>query len=136
MRMAVAAILCIVPFVFGALVSAGLMPAVSSPFTGVIILQSWGTAYLALSGGVLWGAAMQKGEVDILLLVGAFIPVFWSLPVAFWSNAMLALIIGVLITQAIVFLAFRAKIVRLPWLAISVAANTVAMICLAIGAMA
>ncbi len=136
MRMAVTAILCVVPFLFGALVSAGLMPGVSSPFTGLIILQTWGTAFLAFSGGILWGSAMQKGEFDILLLIGAFVPVFLSLPVAFWSNAMLALIAGVFIVQLITFMFYRAGIIAMPWLGVSVGSNTVAMICLAIGAMA
>ena len=136
MRITLAALLLVIPFIFGALVTKNLMPGIDSPFTGVLILQSWGTAFLGFAAGALWGAAMKSDQLDMVTISLCLIPALWALSVSFWPNAMLALIIGMLVLQAIEFLFHRMKIIPPFWLPTCLVQNTVALTTLTVGTMA
>ena len=82
------------PFAFGALAAFGLMPGVSNPFTGLLVLQTYGSAILAFMGGCLWGFAAQAGRTDWKILGASVTPGLWAFSVAFSPDAMISLIIG------------------------------------------
>lgn len=133
MGLILAGLFGVAPFIFGALVSAGLVPGISSPFTGVLVLQVWGTAFLGLAGGVLLGSAMRTGPVGIILTTICFAPVFWALSVAFWPDAMLGLIVGTVVLQGIEVLIWRLGRIPVSWLGICTAQNAIAIISLIVG---
>lgn len=135
MRLTLAALFLVIPFVFGALVTKGLMPGIESPFTGVLILQSWGTAFLGFAGGVLWGAAMKGDQLDMVTINLSLVPVIWALSISFWPNAMVGLIAGILVLQAIEYLFHRLEISPARWLPVCVVQNVIALCALAVGNM-
>ncbi len=84
----------LLPFIAGALATHGLMPGISSPVTGLLILQSYGSAILAFMGGCLWGFAAQAGRAGWRELGVSVAPGLWAFSVAFSPDALLSLIIG------------------------------------------
>lgn len=84
----------LLPFVAGALAAHGLMPGIDSPVTGLLMLQSYGSAILAFMGGCLWGFAAQAGRAGWKELAVSVAPALWAFTVAFSPDALLSLIIG------------------------------------------
>ena len=84
----------LLPFLAGALAVHGLMPGIENPITGLLILQSYGTAILAFMGGCFWGFAAQAGRTGWRELGFSVVPALWAFSVAFSPDALLSLIIG------------------------------------------
>lgn len=84
----------LLPFIAGALAVHGLMPGISSPITGTLILQTYGAAILAFMGGCLWGFAAQAGRAGWIALGASVTPALWAFWIAFSPDPVLWLIIG------------------------------------------
>ncbi len=84
----------LLPFAAGALAAHGLMPGISNPFTGLLILQTYGAAILAFMGGCLWGFAAQAGRAGWLALAMAVVPGLWAFGSNFAADAIEALFAG------------------------------------------
>ncbi|MEM1264737.1 MAG: DUF3429 domain-containing protein [Pseudomonadota bacterium] len=68
----------LLPFVAGALAAHGMMPGISNPITGLLILQTYGAAILAFMGGCLWGFAAEARRRDWQPYVYSVIPALWA----------------------------------------------------------
>ncbi|MEM8658849.1 MAG: DUF3429 domain-containing protein, partial [Pseudomonadota bacterium] len=84
----------LIPFAAGALAAHGLMPGISNPVTGLLILQGYGAAILAFMGGCLWGFAAQAGRTGWREFAVSVAPGLWAFAVTFSPDALLSLIIG------------------------------------------
>ena len=84
----------LLPFLAGTLAVHGLMPGISNPITGLLILQGYGSAILAFMGGCLWGFAAQAGQAGWKQLGVSVAPGLWAASVTFSPDALLSLIIG------------------------------------------
>lgn len=124
----------LIPFAGGALAVIGLMPI--QPFTGVLILQSYGAAILAFMGGCLWGFAAHAGRAGWQQLAASVIPGLWAFSATFAPNALLSLMLGFVVLLAL-DLMFRLWRLTPPWwmtLRLPLTAGVLA--CLAVGAFA
>ncbi|QHQ37069.1 DUF3429 domain-containing protein [Algicella marina] len=84
----------LLPFFAGALAVHGMLPGVSSPFTGVLILQSYGAAILAFMGGCLWGFAARAGRTSWREMGFSVIPALWATSATFLPSALVTLMLG------------------------------------------
>ena len=126
----------LLPFLGGALAVHGLLPGVSNPFTGYLILQSYGAAILAFMGGCLWGFAAQAGRAGWKELGVSVIPGLWAFSVTFSPDAMLSLMIGY-VALFVFDLMFRGwGLGPKWWISLRLPLTLVVLVCLAFGAFA
>lgn len=117
----------------GALATHGLFPGIANPFTGVLILQAYGSAILAFMGGCLWGFAVQAGKAGWRELGASVTPGLWAASVAFSENALLSLAIGFVFLQ-VLDLIFRGWGIGPGWwLTLRLPLTLVVLICLLAG---
>ncbi len=126
----------LLPFLGGALASHSLLPGVDNPFTGLLILQSYGSAILAFMGGCLWGFAAQAGRTGFREFAVSVIPGLWAFSVTFSPSAMGSLMLGFVLL--LVFdLMFRGwGLGPRWWLTLRIPLSVGAIACLAVGALA
>lgn len=123
----------LLPFIAGALASHGLLPGVGNPFTGVLILQAYGSAILAFMGGCLWGFSVQAGKANWRELAASVAPGLWAASVAFSEQALVSLMIGFAFLQ-VLDLIFRGwGIGPSWWLTLRLPLTAVVLICLVAG---
>ena len=126
----------LLPFIAGALAAHGLMPGVSNPFTGVLILQTYGAAILAFMGGCLWGFAAEAGRAGWRELTASVVPGLWAASVVFSPSAMESLIAGFVVLLALDLLFRGWGLGPRWWLTLRLPLTLVVVLCLAAGAFA
>lgn len=126
----------LLPFIAGALAAHGLMPGISNPVTGFLILQSYGAAILAFMGGCFWGFAAEAGRTGWKEFAVSVIPGLWAFSATFSPNAILSLLIG-FVLLFILDLIFRGwGLGPKWWIALRLPLTAGVLICLGLGAAA
>ena len=127
----------LIPFVAGAATVHGLTPW--QPFTGALILQSYGAIILSFMGGCLWGFAALAGRAGWLPLGVAVLPALWAFGAGFLPlpgvelTAARALALGLVALLAADFGFARAGLAPRWWLALRLPLTVVAATCLWLG---
>lgn len=123
----------LLPFAAGALAAHGLMPGVSNPFTGLLILQTYGAAILAFMGGCLWGFAAQAGKAGWLTLILSVIPGLWAFGANFAVDAVGALFAGYVVLVLLDLVLVGRDLGPPWWLRLRLPLTAGVLICLAAG---
>ncbi|MHA3976375.1 DUF3429 domain-containing protein [Halovulum sp. GXIMD14794] len=123
----------LLPFAAGALAAHGLMPGISNPFTGLLILQTYGAAILAFMGGCLWGFAAQAGRAGWLELSLAVIPALWAFAANFAVDAVGALFAGFVVLLLLDLVIVGRELGPDWWLRLRLPVSAGVLICLATG---
>lgn len=123
----------LLPFAAGALAVHGLMPGISNPITGLLILQGYGAAILAFMGGCLWGFAAQAGRTGWKEFVISVAPGLWAASVTFSPDALLSLIMGFVFLFALDLMFRGFGLGPRWWIALRLPLTIGAVACLIIG---
>lgn len=123
----------LIPFIAGALTVHGLMPGISNPITGLIMLQSYGAVILAFMGGCLWGFAAQAGRTGWKEFAVSVAPGIWAFAVAFSPDALISLILGFLFLQALDLMFRGWGLGPRWWIALRLPLTLIVIICLIVG---
>ena len=123
----------LLPFAAGALAAHGLMPGISNPFTGLLVLQTYGAAILAFMGGCLWGFAAQAGKAGWLELSLAVIPALWAFAANFAVDAVGALFAGYVVLLLLDLVIVGRELGPDWWLRLRLPLSTGVLTCLAAG---
>lgn len=123
----------LLPFAAGALAAHGLMPGISNPFTGLLILQTYGAAILAFMGGCLWGFAAQAGRAGWLELSLAVVPALWAFAANFAVDAVGALFAGFVVLLLLDLVIVGRELGPDWWLRLRLPLSAGVLICLAAG---
>ncbi|MSU88158.1 DUF3429 family protein [Rhodobacteraceae bacterium 2CG4] len=126
----------LLPFAAGALAAWGLMPGISNPFTGLLVLQTYGAAILAFMGGCLWGFAAQAARAGWLALGLSAIPALWAFGANFAADAIEALIAGFVVLMLLDAVSVARGLGPAWWLRLRLPLTAVVLICLIAGALA